>query len=482
MDAFNKLPAPLRIGLPIGLVLIIALVAWMTFMRAPAPVQVLKTADHVQYTRAMELLRDMDAEGATKDGSYLVMVPKSKDLDASTALATAGIKSSGAKGAACKEAPSALTGSKSAIEEAANCQIGKQVEEALTEMGVLSANVKLSKKEGDFLETEKVISVVAQIEVPEAQRQTFDAKAAAAVVATTAGTTKDRVIIQDKNLGMVFDGEAKSAAGAATSPGLASGCADIADAMEVETKRDAVTNCYEQRIANKLLSFVDGDASKFVVTAVPTIDAQSSTSTKQTTTKGSEVQRNESSAGGSRSKASTTEPSTEEKVTMDPAGEVERLAITVVLDDSISLRNQNAIKSMLQSFVVAERRDPAPVVKLADLSDDVASTTPAPAPEATTPAPAANATLAGTTRSKETEMPTWAMGVMGVLVLGIVGALLVMWRRSVAVAAERQKLEASFQQEQRLFENFAQQNPDDLARDLNAMFGAPSAPEPSYRA
>jgi hypothetical protein len=49
------------------------------------------------------------------------------------------------------------------------------------------------------------------------------------------------------------------------------------------------------------------------------------------------------------------------------------------------------------------------------------------------------------------------------------------------MASERQRLEESFKNEQRLFENFAQQNPGDLAADLNALFGAPAASEPHAR-
>ncbi|MCW2923303.1 MAG: hypothetical protein JWM98_707, partial [Thermoleophilia bacterium] len=42
------------------------------------------------------------------------------------------------------------------------------------------------------------------------------------------------------------------------------------------------------------------------------------------------------------------------------------------------------------------------------------------------------------------------------------------------------RLEESFQHDQRLLENFAQQNPDQLAQEMNALFGAPSAPERTY--
>jgi hypothetical protein len=79
-----------------------------------------------------------------------------------------------------------------------------------------------------------------------------------------------------------------------------------------------------------------------------------------------------------------------------------------------------------------------------------------------------------------TKTPTWMIAIMVALVVGIVAAIAILWRRSSAMAAERKRIEVAFSNEQKLFENFAQQNPDDLATDLNALFGAPSAPERTY--
>jgi hypothetical protein len=77
----------------------------------------------------------------------------------------------------------------------------------------------------------------------------------------------------------------------------------------------------------------------------------------------------------------------------------------------------------------------------------------------------------------EAKTPTWMLAVMAVLVIGILTAILILWRKSTAMAAERTRLEESFRNEQRLFEDFAQQNPDTLAQELNQLFGAPAAGE-----
>ncbi len=75
------------------------------------------------------------------------------------------------------------------------------------------------------------------------------------------------------------------------------------------------------------------------------------------------------------------------------------------------------------------------------------------------------------------ETPTVMLVAMVGLVVVTLGAVLVLWRRSTAMAAERQRLEEAFSQEQKLLDDYAQRNPDALVNDLNALFGAPSAPE-----
>lgn len=113
----------------------------------------------------------------------------------------------------CKEAPSALTGSKVQLEAAANCVTGQSVEEAVLQLGSRSASVTVSTREGDFLDTEQVVSVIAFVDFPKAKRRTIDGEALARVLATVAGTTTEHVVIRERTLGVVFDG-AKASAGA----------------------------------------------------------------------------------------------------------------------------------------------------------------------------------------------------------------------------------------------------------------------------
>ena len=60
------------------------------------------------------------------------------------------------------------------------------------------------------------------------------------------------------------------------------------------------------------------------------------------------------------------------------------------------------------------------------------------------------------------------------IVLLVVVGIALLLRRMRSLDAERVRLESSFQQDQRLFEDFAASHPDAIARELEALFGAPA--------
>ncbi|MEO6867667.1 MAG: hypothetical protein ABI200_06565, partial [Gaiellales bacterium] len=265
---------------------------------------------------------------------------------------------------------------------------------------------------------------------------------------------------------------------------LSLGCGDIASATEIETKKAAVRACYEGAIGDKFTKLLGG-SDLYVLTVEPTIQANASTTTSVRNTKGPIIGKSTQNGNGAKVEDITQPANTSETTRISPAGSISSMRISVTLDkDNVTADQMVATKSMLGTFVETKRGDPVPVVKMAKFAGNVVDKPKDALADLRANAEAENAaakTAAEATMITTNEMPRWTMAVMAVLVIAAISAMLVLWRRSSAMAAERKRLEESFNREQRLFEDFAQQNPDDLAADLNALFGAPSAPEPTYR-
>ena len=312
----------------------------------------------------------------------------------------------------------------------------------------------------------------------------WDAEQAANAIAGAVGTTIQRVYIGDDQLQSMFNGNKASGDDKASIGSMSLGCADISAATEVETKRAAVRSCHENNIGNKLEELLGG-SDRFVLTVEPTIDSVSRTTTASKQTPGPVGDRSTQEGSGQKVKDISSQPNVTEQTSMDPAGDVTRLAISVILDkDNVTEDQRAAVMSLLSSQINVKRGDPAPVVKMSSFgagngdkveNEDLEAIKKNAESKSDEPAAAS----VGLTK---TEMPAWAMAAMAALVIGMLTAVFLLWRRSAAMTAERARLESSFRNEQRLFEDFAQQNPDHLAQDLNALFGAPSAPEPHQRA
>lgn len=492
MDAVSKLPAPLRFGVPIVLVLAIGLVAWMTMFKAPPPVQVVKTQDVGVFNTAKVVL---DSQAITYDATqdkldFMLSVPKSDATDAAEALAKSGIKDRTglAKNIACPPPPG-FTATRAANERGANCEDARRVQQMLLTAGAIAANVSVSQQDnGTLLGPEKSKNVVAQVFLPEHMKGNWPANEAAGHISRAVGTNLDRVSIADDQLQTLFDGSASNGGGASAAAAIGAGssaCASIAGATEIETKKDAVRSCYEWRIGTQLTKLLGG-SDRYVITVEPTIQSAATTTTSVRNTPGPVVDRSTQSGGGSKVDDVSKPANTSETTRISPAGAISSLRITATLDkDAVGSDQVLSVKRILGTFVDPRRRDPAPTVTMAKFAgggdkptnEDLQAIQEVASANAKSPATTALAPVA-----PKTQMPKWAMALMAALVIAAITSVLVLWRRSAAMAAERRRLEESFSREQRLFEDFAQQNPDHLARDLNALFGAPSAPEPSYRA
>lgn len=492
MDAIKNLPAPLRYGIPVTLVIAIGLVAWLTVLRPPAPTVVVSTQDIGVIDTAKRLLenRRIDYDVRNDNGNFSLEVASGDSTDAAEALAGSGIKDRTglAKKITCP-APPGFTATRAANERSANCEDASRVQAMLMTAGAIAANVSVSQEEnGTLLGPEKSKNVVAQVFLPAHMKGEWNAEQAAGHISKAVGTSMDRVSIADDELQTLYDGA--SSAGSGSAGGAASGssaCGDMDTATEIETKKDAVRACYEWRIGTQLTKLLGG-SDRYVLTVEPTIQSVASSVTEVTNTPGPVVDASAQKSSDSSARDVTKPANVKESTRVIPAGAISSLRITATLDrDNVSADQQLAVKRMLSTFVDPRRRDPAPIVSLTKFQNGAGEPASEELAEIKTAAEE-NASSATTTAAgaglppvAKTEMPTWALALMAALVIGIVTAVLVLWRRSAAMAAERSRLEESFRNEQRLFEDFAQQNPDQLAQDLNALFGAPAAPEPTYR-
>lgn len=487
MDVYKNLPLAARIAIPALLALVVAFLAWSMMLKPPPAVEVIATQDVGVYEVAEQVLErnGIESERSQDAATFMLAVPAGEATNAAQALAESGIKDRTglAKKITCPAAPG-FTATKAANERANNCESAKAVQGMLLAAGAIAANVQVSQMDnGTLLGPEKSMNVVAQVFLPKHMQDDWNAEQAARAISGAVGTTLQRVSITDDQLQTLFDGSSSGGDDRKSgSSSMALGCADIAAATEVETKRAAVRSCHENNIGGKLEELLGG-SDRFVLTVEPTIDSVSRTRTAIKQTRGPIGNRSTQRGSGQKVDDISSQPNSTEEVAMDPAGDVTRLAISVILDkDNVSEDQRLAVMSLLSSQINAKRGDPAPVVKMSsfgagngdrprnedlELIKENAS--------AAKQAPAAGQVI------QTTEMPTWAMAAMAALVIGMLTAVLLLWRRSTAMDAERARLESSFRNEQRLFEDFAQQNPDHLAQDLNALFGAPSAPEPTMR-
>ncbi|MCW2922555.1 MAG: hypothetical protein JWL76_2429 [Thermoleophilia bacterium] len=488
MDFYKNLPVVARIAIPAVLGLILAFLVWTMMFKPPPAVEIIATQDVGVYEVAQQVLErsGIEVERSQDAAMFMLSVPASEATNAAQALAESGIKDRTglAKKISCPAAPG-FTATKAANERSANCESAKAVQGMLLAAGAIAANVQVSQEEnGTLLGPEKSMNVVAQVFLPKHMQDDWNAEQAARAISRSVGTTLDRVSITDDQLQSMFDGTSSGGDDNTTGGSAMSlGCADIAAATEVETKRAAVRSCYEGNIGDKLEELLGG-SDRFVLTVEPTIDSVARQRTTLKQSAGPEVSRSEQSGSGQKVIDKDTPPNTSEETSTDPAGDITRLAISVILDkDSVTEDQRAAVMSLLSSQINVKRGDPAPVVKMSQFAGG-AGDKPKNEDLETIKDNAAKEKAAPTTGPiiQTTKMPAWAMAAMAALVIGMLTAVFVLWRRSAAMTAERMRLENSFRSEQRLFEDFAQQNPDHLAQDLNALFGAPSAPEPTMRA
>jgi hypothetical protein len=481
MNIYTNLPAPVRIAIPMVGVLILGALVWMMMLKPPAPVGVVKTDDVGTFQVARKLLEDkgIEVDESRSGTTYELLVAPADQTAAYEVLDGAGLKdrTGMAKKITCPAAPG-FTANKAKTEEYNNCEAAKKVQGMLLTAGATAANVTVSQEEnGTLIGPEKSINVSAQVFLTDAMKTTWDAAAAAIAIKGAVGTSIDRIYIGDDRLMPLFDGSRgdNATAGATAAAGGTSGCAGMETATEIATKEAAVRSCYESTIGTKLTTLLGG-SDRFVLTVAAEIDAVSTMTQKETSTRGPVVASSSQTGSGSSVKDVTTPPNTTSTSESKAAGDIGKLSLSVALDrNNVNANQELAIKRLLQTYVDTSRKDPTPQVTRFAFPKGT-GVAPKAAAGGANVAPVA---MGGVEQKPdvvtETKTPKPVLAMLAVLVLGMIAAVLIMWRKSAAMKEERARMETAFQNDQRLFENFAQQNPQALATDLEALFGAPAA-------
>jgi hypothetical protein len=488
MDFYKNLPAPLRIGIPIGAALVLFLVVYLTVMKQPAPTEVVSTRDVGVYETAQTLLTKNAIEFTKEQnaGSFLLKVAPSDAEAAATALTKSGLddRTGLAKPIKCPAAPG-FTGTKAANTRADNCADEVKVQGMMLAAGAIAVLPSVNQTENGTLigpETSKNVSV--QLFLPQSMKETFDATSAAYAIKAAIGAPLDHIYIGDDELKPLFNGpEAASKTGsgagsAATSMTAGVGCADMAGATEIATKEAAVSACKKQEITSVLTDIL-GSSDYFALTVTATINSSAKTVTTNRMTPGPVTARSSQKGGDMNNLDTTVEPGNETVSSNIPAGGISKLAIAVALDkNKVGADQVLAVKQALSAFVVPGRNDPAPTVQRTTLHKSE-SPAKAGAEVAKMKAEAAAKDAATGEVTLTASAPTTSKALLilvGLLVVGLIGSIIVLLRRSSQAAAERARYEAEFANQQQVFNTFVQQDPRAMAQDLEAMFAAESAP------
>lgn len=491
MDFYKNLPAPARIGIPALLGLLIFGLVFMMVTKEPAPVVVVKTQDTGVYEAAQKVLLAgdilFDKESDSAKTTYTISVHPDLQTEASDALAASGIKdrSGTIKPIECP-APPGFTATKAANERANNCEDAKSVQSMLLTAGASAANVKVSQMANEtLLGPESSKSVLGQVFLPPGMVGKWPADQAARAIATAVGTSIDNITITDDKLQTLFDGSRSGAVSgvmAAGGVGSGTGCADMATATEIATKEAAVRSCYKDTIGADLVKLLGG-SDRFVLTVNARIDAKSRTSQYQRNARGAVNSRMRDKGSGRLLDDVDMEPNTQTGGEVKPAGDVAKLALTVTLDsNSVDERQELAVKRLLSTYVDPVRKDPAPKVTRIAFSAGAGTKVDTSELEALQGAATpGTGTVAGQTRKEVvTKMPTALVALGGIIILALLGVMAMLYRKSTLATADRARYEQEFQNQQRVLDTYAQQDPASVAQDLERLFGAPSAPERTF--
>jgi flagellar biosynthesis/type III secretory pathway M-ring protein FliF/YscJ len=355
-------------------------------------------------------------------------------------------------------APSAFAGG-SAAAKYDQCQLQKEITKQVEDLpNVQSAGVTVSEEDaqgfgsGDTVE-KATINLRTEGDV--------DAEGVARTVANMLkGHSTENVMINDQT-GSLWAGE-KAGHG-----GSSEGCEDSSTVTAITDRERMVGHCIEQQLVKELGPIVGG-TQNVRVNAVVTLNPEATSTSTKKITQGALMTESRRDGATDKTFANGEMLSTGEK----ESGDTSRLALTVLLNSSVAKPAQAAaIRNYLKAYRNELRGDPLPSVTMVSF------------PEAAEAAPAEASAPAATdtTATDSTTQGTVSKGISGsvmafifIAAMALITVIALLLRKQAHMASERVRFENEFQHEQQLFQNYAQTNPDAMARELEDLLGAPA--------
>ncbi len=473
MDAIRNLPTPLKIALPIGLViLLVAGIMMSTRGDGSAVIQRTKDANRAE-AWTWRLQKD-SIKGVTtttlRDGTIEIRVPEATADAARVAIGGNDLKSRlGAKTAAGCTAP----GSFSTMNQQKlydTCVQEAKIEHFMLRPGVLAAkaNVNVESSSDDLLkEYESSVTVLLYTD-PDRMINFESRNLATQLAAMVPGGDLKRVNIS------TYDGKdlwIGSNSSASASSGSADACATPEGTVDINTREVQVARCNESLIVQKIAQIVGGPERVTASVQVRLNPSQVSTSSRSSTESSVKNTTDGSKDATTTSQTTQKEPTITETKRDTVAGGISSMTVNVTIDKAAATPEKlTAIKAIVKGFTanVQDSSSSVNVVAFGTGNDTPA----APARDL----PARSATTSSTQPTPPAAgIPTivWTVGLIMLLALGGMAALLV--RRGSRDAAERARIERELQNGQRMFQTFAADNPDHIADDIMSLLGAPPA-------
>ncbi len=464
MDFIKGLPPAARIAIPAVGVLLLAVLLYATVMRGPSQQVLIETKDKQQfqaYAFKLSQANIAHTEGQRSDGTLEIMV-SSDVID--SARQTLSVTPSGKKmkkGAGCPK-PSAMAMGRAAERKEKKCQIETSIEqtlEGMTGTGILAASATYDVKEEGGFDAKEIHTASVSLYIDPTSTTRPNPRALAQIVQSkVASMTLEQVSIFDQNATPIWNKDMMTQA-------TAGGCQDTGEKVAITDRERLMADCVSSQLEKELGDIVGGEEN---VRVLAKVDLQATNATHSTTT-------TRGSRGGSTRSSSTIDKTS---VSSDAGFEKARKVTVMLNKRTVKPSQKVAIEQSLKTLMPNLRDTKVQLVEFG--SDDSAklaaeATAEAAGPTGTPATNEPNTPDPSTQNEALTAKPAGIPGAVVVtaflLMLGLVTVVLLLWRRNVRLASERKNFEAEFQNDFQRFQSVAQQSPDDVARELEALLG-----------
>jgi flagellar biosynthesis/type III secretory pathway M-ring protein FliF/YscJ len=464
MNQLNRLPMAAKIGIAGGIAAVILAVAFM-FMSGGEKYEVVKQSTDARQLDAWAWKLNQEEMKYEKVGNELRVRTSDKDR-ANDLLNGSDLESRLKDKKSSCEAPGTLDGT-AARKANEDCKKAHEIAQRLEDkQGILAAKVTLSKNDPEsFVDNETTNVAVGLFLESGAQ---LDGAQLAEEIALMAGNnaTPQSVIISDDTGEPLWSPKMAS-----EMTGTSSGCVVNPELeLSVTEQQGVVESCIEEELRAKIGEMVGGEERVYVA-AGATLSAAARTQQIKKFVKGAIASQSKTESGSD----TTWTPSENMTTLTADSGIIQRLSIAVVLDARfVKPSLEPAVRQLALTKWNPKRGDPQPKVISGELP-----TAAAPTKEETEAANAPTSPVnsgATTNAVPDTGVSGALLAAVLVALVGMVTVIALLWRKSSRLAEERRRFELEFQNDQQLFQNYANSNPDEMARELEALLGSPAQP------